>query len=171
MIKNSGKFCCKLDFAAATLTETLRQAQKREVELEWEAPRSWGVGQCFISCVHLQRTPGKEPPVFTCKGPQARNPLCSPAKDPRQGTPCSGANKTLSSLLTAVLMKISREDCCSRDHQLTYARSANPQKLLEEYQTLLLRVGGVWARDYTSFPKTNPLMIHLMGGGCIAMAI
>ena len=42
------------------------------------------------------------------------------------------ANKTLSSLLTAVLMS---EDCCSRDHQLTYARSAN----LEEYQTIFPR--------------------------------
>ena len=39
MIKNG---CYKLDFAAATLAETLRQALKREVELEleWEAPRS-----------------------------------------------------------------------------------------------------------------------------------
>ena len=27
--------------------------------------------------------------------------------------------------LTAVLTKISSENCCSRDHQLTYARSAN----------------------------------------------
>ena len=40
MIKNGGNFCYmyKLDFAAAILDETLRQAQKREVELEWEAP-------------------------------------------------------------------------------------------------------------------------------------
>ena len=53
--------------------------------------------------------------------------LHSPAKDPRQGNPCSGANKTPSSLLTAVLTKISSENCCSRDHQLTYARSANPK--------------------------------------------
>ena len=51
----------------------------------------------------------------------------SAAKDPRQGNPCSGANKTPSSLLTAVLTKISSENCCSRDHQLTYARSANPK--------------------------------------------
>ena len=28
MIKNGGNFCYKLDFAAATLAETLRQAQK-----------------------------------------------------------------------------------------------------------------------------------------------
>ena len=40
MIKNGGNFCYKLDFAAATLAETLRQAQKQEVELEWEAPTS-----------------------------------------------------------------------------------------------------------------------------------
>ena len=38
MIKNGGNLCYKLDFAAAT--STLRQAQKREVELEWEAPTS-----------------------------------------------------------------------------------------------------------------------------------
>ena len=56
--------------------------------------------------------------------------LHSPAKDPRQGIPCSGANKTPSSLLTAVLTKIGSENCCSRDHQLTYARSANPKKLV-----------------------------------------
>ena len=37
MIKNGGNFCCKLDFAATTLAETLRQAQK---QLEWEAPTS-----------------------------------------------------------------------------------------------------------------------------------
>ena len=37
MIKNGGY---KLDFAAAPLAETLRQAQKRVVELEWEAPTS-----------------------------------------------------------------------------------------------------------------------------------
>ena len=30
----------KLDFATATLAETLRQAQKREVQLEWEARRT-----------------------------------------------------------------------------------------------------------------------------------
>ena len=40
MIKNGDNFCYKLDFAAATLAETLRQAQKREVELECEAPTS-----------------------------------------------------------------------------------------------------------------------------------
>ena len=40
MIKNGGNFCYKLDFVAATLAETLKQAQKREVELEWEAPTS-----------------------------------------------------------------------------------------------------------------------------------
>ena len=34
----------KLDFAAATLAETLRQVQKREVELEWEAPTLEEVG-------------------------------------------------------------------------------------------------------------------------------
>ena len=32
-----------------------------------------------------------------------------------------------SSLLTAVLTKISSKNCCSRDLQLTYARSANPK--------------------------------------------
>ena len=45
--------------------------------------------------------------------------LHSLAKDPQQGNPCSGANKTLSSFLTAVLTKISSKDCCSQDHQLT----------------------------------------------------
>ena len=37
MIKNGWQF---LDFAAATLAKTLRLAQKREVELQWEAPTS-----------------------------------------------------------------------------------------------------------------------------------
>ena len=36
MIKNGGK----AGFCTATLAETLRQAQKREVELEWEVPTS-----------------------------------------------------------------------------------------------------------------------------------
>ena len=40
MITNGGNLCYKLDFAAATLAETLRQTQKQEVELEWEAPTS-----------------------------------------------------------------------------------------------------------------------------------
>ena len=33
-----------LDLQQLLLAETLRQAQKREVELEWEAPTSQGVG-------------------------------------------------------------------------------------------------------------------------------
>ena len=39
MIKNGGNLCYKLDFAAATSCRD-RQAQKREVELKWEAPTS-----------------------------------------------------------------------------------------------------------------------------------
>ena len=37
MIKNGGNLCYKQQLL---LVETLRQAQKREVELEWEAPTS-----------------------------------------------------------------------------------------------------------------------------------
>ena len=73
--------------------------------------------------------------AFACKGPQTS----------------SGANKTLSSLLTAIT-KISSEDCCSRDHQLTYARSANP-KIVRRVPDLLL--GGVWAQDYTQIIADN----------------
>ena len=40
MIKNGGNLCYKLDLQQLLLAETLRQAQKREVELEWEVPTS-----------------------------------------------------------------------------------------------------------------------------------
>ena len=42
MIKNGGNLCYRLDFAAATSCRDTQaaQAQKREVELEWEAPTS-----------------------------------------------------------------------------------------------------------------------------------
>ena len=61
-------------------------------------------------------------------------------KNGRQGNPCSGANKTLSSLLTAVLKKISSEECCMRP-SADLCQVSKPQKLLEEYQTLE-RVGS-----------------------------
>ena len=47
---------------------------------------------------------------------------------------------------------LTSENCCSRDHQLTYARSANPKNCST---LLLVRVGGVWARDYHPFGWTQ----------------
>ena len=82
----AGNLCYKLDFTADTLAETLRQAQKWEVELEWEASTCRGLAHSLSEVMLLHQ-------------------LHSPAKDPRQGNPCSGANKT------AVLTKISSEDC------------------------------------------------------------
>ena len=40
MIKNGGNLGYKLVLQQLLLAETLRQAQKREVQLEWEAPTS-----------------------------------------------------------------------------------------------------------------------------------
>ena len=40
MIKNGSSLCYKFDLQQLLLAETLRQAQKREIELEWEAPTS-----------------------------------------------------------------------------------------------------------------------------------
>ena len=51
MIKNGGNFCCKLDFAAATLADTLRQAQKQEVELA-------GAGRLVALRVAWRNAPG-----------------------------------------------------------------------------------------------------------------
>ena len=64
-------------FAAATLAETLRHAAKREVELHGKRLYRRGLAQSLSEVMHQ---------------------LHSPAKDPRQGNPCRGANKTLSSL-------------------------------------------------------------------------
>ena len=110
MIKNGGNLCYKLDFAAATSC--------RDTQASSKAGSRARVGSAYI--VGGWR-------IVSLKWCLTLHQLHSSAKDPRQGNHCSGANKTPSSLLTAVLTKISSENCCSRDHQLTCAMSANPK--------------------------------------------
>ena len=105
MIKNGGNLCYKLDFAAATSCRDTRKVGGRA-----------RVGSAYI--VGGWRTEV----MFNTSS------AALPAKDPRQGTPCSGANKTPSSLLTAVLTKITSENCCSPDMQSGHSLNARAQR-------------------------------------------
>ena len=67
MIKNSDNFCYKLDFAAATLAETLRQAQKREVGKRLHRR---GLAHSLSEVMFNASSA-----ALACKGPQARKPL------------------------------------------------------------------------------------------------
>ena len=86
MIKNGGNLCYKLDFAAATSCRDTQASSK--VGSRARVGSAYIVGGWHTVSLKLCLT---------------LHQLHSPAKDPRQGNPCCGANKTPSSLLTAVL--------------------------------------------------------------------